>query len=116
MMDTIYIDALKVDTIIGVHAWERTTKQTVILYLEMDYDISAAAKSDDLSKACDYAEIAEQVIQFIENSQFQLIETMAEETAQLILREFKIQKVKIRVSKPGAVEGADSVGVIIKGS
>lgn len=114
--DMIYIKGLKVDTIIGIYDWEQRTRQRVVLDINIELDLSHAAKTDDISNTCNYASISEQVTEYIQNSHFQLIETLAEQTAELIFRQFAIPKLSLRVSKPGAVGNADAVGVLIERS
>ncbi|MBL4820474.1 MAG: dihydroneopterin aldolase [Gammaproteobacteria bacterium] len=113
-MDIVYIRGLKIDTIIGIYDWEREQKQTISIDLEMATDISAAAHSEDIEKALDYKKVAKRLIAFIEPSEFLLIETMAEKIAQLVMDEFKVPWLRLQLGKPGAVTGADDVGVVIE--
>ena len=112
----IYISGLKIETLIGIYEWEQHNKQIVVLDIELDQDVSTAAGADDVSTTYNYASVAERVTSYIEASHFQLIETLAEQTAQLILQEFGVPKLRIRVSKPGAVSNAEDVGVSIERS
>ena len=113
-MDKIIISALVVETIIGTLAWERQVKQKIVLDLELYTDISAAASSDDINDAIDYAAVCEQVTNFIEMEQCQLIEALAENTAQFLLNKFFIQGLVLTLSKPGAITTAKNVAVCIK--
>jgi len=113
-MDIVYIKELEVETVIGIFDWERKIKQTVSLDLEMQSDISVAAKTDHIDQALDYKSIAKRLISFIQASEFQLIETMAEGIADIVLKEFNVPWLKLRISKPGAVRGSKDVGVIIE--
>ena len=113
-MDIVYIKELEVETVIGIFDWERKIKQIVSLDLEMRCDVRAAAKTDHIDQAVDYKAIAKRLIAFIETSEFQLIETMAERIAEIILNEFKVEWLRLRLSKPGAVRGSKDVGVIIE--
>lgn len=113
-MDIVYINDLKVDTVIGIFDWERRIRQTVSLDLEMATDIRRAADSDDIGDALDYKTIGKRIIAFIEASDFQLVETLAEKVAQLVLEEFPVPWLKLRLSKPGALRGSRDVGVIIE--
>ncbi len=115
-MDIVYINGLEIETIIGVYEWEKNIKQTVILDIELFCDITKAARTDNLSYAIDYALISTQVTELIAQNRFQLIETLAEQTAQLILTGFPVEKLKIRVSTPGAIENANDVGIVIERS
>ncbi|HCE41301.1 dihydroneopterin aldolase [Alcanivorax sp. 521-1] len=113
-MDIVYISDLKVDTVIGIYDWERRIRQTVSLDLEMAADISRAAASDHIDDALNYKAIGKRIIQYIEDSDFQLVETLAERVAQLVLEEFGVAWLKLRLSKPGALRGSRDVGVIIE--
>ncbi len=113
-MDTVYIHELRIETIIGIYDWERERRQTVSLDLDMGTDIRPAAASEDISLALDYHAVAMRLIRFIEGSEFLLLETMAENVAALVMREFSVPWLRLRVSKPGAVACARDVGVIIE--
>jgi len=112
--DIVFIEGLKVDTVIGVYEWEKTIQQTLQFDIEMRTDTRAAAQIDDLSKTVDYAVVAEEVIQLTKNNQSELIETVAERVAQLILTEHPVESVKIKLRKLGAVASTKSVGVMIE--
>ena len=113
-MDIVYIRELEIETIIGIYDWEREQKQTVSLDLEMGTDISLAAGSEDIEKTLDYKAVAKRLIEFVESSEFFLVETMAEKIAQIIMLEFSVPWLKLRLGKPGAVTGSKDVGVIIE--
>lgn len=113
-MDIVYISDLKVNTVIGIFDWERRIRQTVSLDLDMGADIRRAATSDHIDDALDYKTIGKRIIAFVEQSEFQLVETLAEKVAELVLNEFGVPWLKLRVSKPGALRGARDVGVIIE--
>jgi len=113
-MDIVFIRGLRADTIIGVYDWERSVRQTVVLDLEMGTDIALAAGEDALEHTLDYAAISARLLAFIEGSEFELIETMAERVAAIVLREFSVPWLRLRLSKPGAVSQASDVGVIIE--
>ncbi|MDQ2077580.1 dihydroneopterin aldolase [Marinimicrobium sp. ABcell2] len=113
-MDIVYIRDLRIETIIGIYDWEREVKQTVSLDLEMATDIRAAASSDDIEHALNYKAVSKRLIAHVENRQAQLVETLAEEIAGLVLKEFPVPWLRLRVSKPGAVRGARDVGLIIE--
>lgn len=112
-MDTIYIEDLRVDTVIGIYDWERNIRQTVRLDLDMDYDIRAAAASDDVELTLDYKTVCKRVIGFVEAAEFYLVETLAERVAALVLDEFPVPRIQVRVDKPHALRGATGVGVRI---
>lgn len=113
-MDTVYIRGLQIDTVIGIHDWEREIRQRVVLDLEMAAAVPRAAASDAIADALDYSAIAERLIAFVGASEFQLIETLAENVAQLLLAEFALPWLRLSLSKPGAVPEADTVGVCIE--
>lgn len=113
-MDIVYIRDLRIETVIGVYDWERKIRQTISLDLEMGSDNRKAARSDHIDDALDYKAVAKRMIQFVGDSQFQLVETLAERCAEIILTEFNVPWVRLRLSKPGAVTGSQDVGVIIE--
>lgn len=113
-MDRVFIENLTVETVIGIFDWEREIRQAVSLDLEMEYDIGAAAASDDISDALDYKAVSKRLIHFIEGSEFQLVEALAEHCASIVLDEFPVRRLRLKLSKPGAVRGSSAVGVIIE--
>lgn len=113
-MDIVFIRDLAIDTVIGVYDWERQVRQTVSLDLEMGTDIRAAAASDDLTYTLDYKAVAKRLIDFVGSSEFELVETLAERCAQIVMSEFNVPWLRLRLSKPGAVRGARDVGVLIE--
>ncbi|MGH8293790.1 MAG: dihydroneopterin aldolase [Gammaproteobacteria bacterium] len=112
--DTVFIRDLRVPTVVGIFDWERRIRQTVVLDLDMSADIRRAARSDRIEDTLDYKAVAKRVTQFVSAAQFQLVETLAEEIAGLIIREFRVAHVKVTLHKPGAVSGSKSVGVSIE--
>ena len=113
-MDTIFINDLRVDAVIGVYDWERRIKQTLSIDLELATDIRAAAASDQLDHTLNYKAVAKRVSALAEESRFQLVETLAETIAQTLLKEFSVSWLRVRVNKPGAVRHARDVGVQIE--
>ena len=113
-MDIIYLRKLKVDTIIGVFDWERQTKQTIIIDLEMATDIRTAAQNDRLEDTLNYKAVAKRLIDFISHSEFQLVETLSERIAEIVLSEFSVPWLRLQLHKPGAVRGSKDVGIIIE--
>lgn len=113
-MDIIYINDLRIDTVIGVFDWERRVRQRVILDLEMGADIRRAAASDRLEDTLNYKAVAKRLIDFVGHSEFQLVETLAERIAELVMQEFDVPWLRLRLNKQGAVRGARDVGVIIE--
>lgn len=113
-MDIIYLSDLRIDTVIGIYDWERRIKQTVVLDLEMGADIRKSAASDHIDDTLNYKAVAKRIIGFVEDSEYQLVETLAEKVAGIILNEFEVPWVRVRLNKQGAVRGARDVGVIIE--
>ncbi len=113
-MDIIYLNDLKIETIIGIYDWEREVKQIITLDLEMAGDVAKAAKSDHIDDTLNYKAVAKRLLEFVGQSEFQLVETLAEEVANIILNEFSVPWVKVKVNKKGAVRYASDVGVIIE--
>ena len=113
-MDIVFIKALRADTVIGVYDWERDIRQTVVLDLELACDNRRAAATDAIVDAVDYAAISTRVLTFIEGSAFQLLETMAEQIAAIVIQEFAVPWLRLRLSKPGAIAQAENVGVLIE--
>lgn len=113
-MDIIYLHDLKVDCVIGVWDWERKIKQTISIDLDMGVDILPAAKSDNLADTLSYKAVSRRVASFIRDSDFQLVETLAEKVAQILLNEFQIQWCRVRINKFGAIRGAGDVGILIE--
>ena len=113
-MDIIYISDLRIETVIGIYDWERKIKQTVVLDIEMAGDCRRAALSDDVADTLNYKSVAKRLIDFVGTSEYQLVETLAERCAEIIMEEFQVPWVKLRVNKRGALRGARDVGVIIE--
>ncbi|MEZ5503610.1 MAG: dihydroneopterin aldolase [Halioglobus sp.] len=113
-MNIVYIKGLRAQAVIGVYEWERHLRQTLVLDLDMASDTTRAAASDRLDDAIDYAAIAAAVIALVEESEFQLLESLAEAVAQLVRQDFGVPWLRLRVSKPGAVAAAEDVGIIIE--
>ncbi|WP_286239855.1 dihydroneopterin aldolase [Neptuniibacter halophilus] len=113
-MDIVYIRELEVETVIGIYDWEREIRQRVSLDLEMGTDILAAARSDDIENTLNYKSVSDRLIGFIEESEFLLVETMAEQIAEILQDEFGVKWLRLRLGKPGAVPQARDVGVIIE--
>ena len=113
-MDIIFLHSLKVDAVIGIWEWERKIRQTVAIDLEMSADIRKAAASDSVDDTLNYKLVAKRVQQFVAESSFQLVETLAERIAEIVIDEFDVGWVRVRLNKPGAIRGARDVGVIIE--
>jgi dihydroneopterin aldolase len=113
-MDIIFLYDLRVETVIGIWEWERKIRQTVAIDLEMSADIRKAAATDSVDDTLNYKLVAKRLQQFVGESSFQLVETLAEKIAGIVLDEFEVSWVKVKVNKPGAIRGARDVGVIIE--
>jgi dihydroneopterin aldolase len=114
MKDRVFIEDLIVQTVIGVYDWEREIKQAVSLDLEMEFDITRAAETDSIEDTLDYKAVSKRLIRFIEESEFQLVESLAERCAAIVLNEFPVNWLRLKLGKPGAVRGSSAVGVIIE--
>lgn len=113
-MDKVIIRGLKTSCIIGDYEWERKRPQKIILDLEMEADLSLACANDALSpEVLDYNKLAKEVLQYVEKSSYQLIETLAEAVAELALKKFPIQAITVRLTKPSAIKAADAAIVEI---
>ena len=113
-MDIIFIHELRVQTLIGVHPWERDTRQTLVIDLDLGADIRPAAATDQLDDTLDYQAVARRIDEFAAASAFRLVETLGERIAEMLLREFGAPWLRLTLHKPGAVPGAREVGVIIE--
>lgn len=112
--DRILIEGLEVQTVIGIYDWEREIRQTVRIDVEMAWDITAAAASDAIADALDYKAVAKRLITFIEASNYGLIEALAERCASIIMEEFHVPWLRLKMSKPGAVRHSENVAVLIE--
>jgi len=113
-MDIIFLEALEVETVIGIYDWERQIRQKVVFDIHMATDIRKAAATDEIEDTLNYKAVAKRIIQYVEDSKFQLVETLAERVAEIILNEFQVPWVKVILNKQGAVRGSRGVGVIIE--
>ena len=114
MTDIVFIQGLRIAGLIGVYAHERTARRPLVFDIEMRFDTRAAAASDQLADALDYHAVSMRLVEFAGESRFQLVETLAERCAALLLGEFGATGVRLKLAKPGAFEGADTVGVVIE--
>ena len=113
-MDTIFLEQVKVKTKLGVPAWERMLAQTIILDIEIGYDLSEAGKSDAIADTIDYGAVVARIHATLKEHSFQLVEALAEHVCQLILKEFKAESVKVKVAKPAILAGLKALGVVIE--
>ena len=110
-MDTLHISALSIMTHIGIHAWEQRILQQLLLDIRMSTDFTTC--NDQLAKTIDYDQLCQSVTAFVESKSFNLIETVAENVAQLIKDEFNLTQITISVSKPHAIKNAGNICVTI---
>ena len=113
-MDIVFINDLRIDTVIGVYDWERKIRQTISLDIEMASDFARAAVSDDIDDALSYKDVAKRLIEFVEGAEYELVEALAENLCRIIIDEFSVPWVRLTLHKPGAVRGSKSVGVRIE--
>jgi len=112
-MDTVFITGLQATSVIGCYDWERDIRQTLVIDLELKADFTRAAQTDALADALDYAAISKRVIAVCDESRFQLLEALADHLAAIVLAEFSIKRLRMTITKPGAVAEAEGVGVVI---
>ena len=113
-MDIIFIRELHIETLIGVHPWERQAHRGLLLDLELGTDIRPAAASDRLTDTLDYQAMAQRIVALAATSDFQLLETLAERIAELLLREFAAPWLRLTLRKPGVPSDAREAGVVIE--
>ena len=112
--DRIFLRGLAIDCTIGFIDWERRVKQRVVIDLEMSIDCRAASRRDDVADTLNYKTVAKRLIAFVQESKFNLVETLVERIAGLILEEFGVAWVRVTLSKPGAIRGSRDVGVTVE--
>lgn len=113
-MDLVFIEDLRIETVIGIYDWERKIRQVVAIDLEMAFDNRKPAASDDIGDTLNYKAVSKRLIAFVESSSFQLVETLAERCADIVLAEFGVGWLRLKLAKPGAVRGSKAVGVVIE--
>ena len=113
-MDIVFIRELQIETVIGIYDWERKIRQVISLDIEMAADIQQAAKTDNIDDTLSYKTVAKRLIDFVEQSNYELVEALAEKICSIIIEEFSVPWVKLKLSKPGAVSGSKAVGVVIE--
>jgi len=113
-MDIIFLSGLTTECIIGIWDWERRVKQKVVIDLEMGSDIRKAARTDVIEDTLDYKGVAKRLLSFVGESEFQLVETLAERIARVVVTEFDVPWVRVRLNKQGAIRGSRDVGILIE--
>jgi dihydroneopterin aldolase len=115
-MDRVFIEALEIECVIGIYDWERKIRQPVVLDIEMDFDNRIPAASDAIGDTLDYKAVSKRLIDFVGQSSYGLVESLAEQCCRIIVEEFGVARVRLKLSKVGAVRGARAVGVILERS
>ena len=115
-MDHVFIEGLEIEALIGIYDWERRIRQPLVFDIEMAFDNRIPAASDAIGDTLNYKAVSKRVVQYVSESDFGLVETLAERVAAIILEEFGVRRVRLKLSKPGAVRGARAVGVMIERS
>lgn len=115
-MDHVFIEGLEIEALIGIYDWERRIRQTLVFDIEMAFDNRVPAASDAIEDTLNYKAVSKRIVEYVGQSGFGLVETLAERVAEIILREFDVSRVRLKLSKPGAVRGARAVGVRIERS
>ena len=113
-MDKVFIRGLEARVTVGVFDWERRIKQKIVFDLEIASDNKRAAASDDVKDTLDYKKVSKAIVQFAENSDYQLVETLAEAVAEMVICDFAVRELKLSLNKVGAVTTAREIGVEIK--
>ena len=113
-MDHVFIEGLEIEALIGIYDWERRIRQPLVFDIEMAFDNRVPAASDAIGDTLNYKAVSKRVVEYVAASDFGLVETLAERVAAIILEEFGVQRVRLKLSKPGAVRGARAVGVMIE--
>jgi len=115
-MDIVFIEGLQIEALIGIYDWERRIRQPLVFDVRMAFDNRIPAASDAIGDTLNYKAVSKRIIEYVAQSEFGLVETLAERVAAIILDEFGVQHVTLKLSKPGAVRGARAVGVLIERS
>ena len=115
-LDSVRIEQLELDCIIGINPWERLTKQHITIDIEMNADLSAAGKSDSIEDTINYRTVSKAVIAEVEASSYGLVEALAARISEICLEDERVQSVEVTVRKPGAVRKAAAVGVVVRRS
>lgn len=112
-MDKIILNNLRINSIIGIYAWERKTLQTLTFDLEIDWDISVAVTRDHIDDTLHYGDVVRIIVEFVKKSEYLIIETLAENLCILLLAKFPIPKIKLTLSKPVTLHGQNIARIVI---
>ena len=107
----IKIENLKLRTIVGIYDWEKEKKQDVIINIEMEFDGTRAIESDNIEDTVDYKAITKEIIDMVEENDFNLIERIAGDAIKIVMENEKVDRASVRVDKPGALRFTDTVSV-----
>ena len=114
ILDKILIRDLRMRCILGIYPEERREKQDIEINIVLEVDLGEACESDKLEDTVDYKAVKKEVIAMVEDSQFYLVERLAQRIADICLKPKKVQRVSVRVSKPGALRFARTVEIEIQ--
>lgn len=113
-MDMIYLKDLRVDAKIGVWEWERKILQTLVIDLDFAVDIGVASDSDKLDDTVDYKAISDRIMEFVGSSQFNLLEALAENLSKVLMGEFGLPWLRLKINKVGVLNGVKDVGIVVE--
>ena len=113
-MDKVFIKELKALGIIGIYPHERETPQEILINVTVYTNTRCAAQTDDIADCVDYDSLAKKIKSHAESAARLTVEALANDLAAICLKEQGVEKVIVRVEKPGAVPSAQSVGVEVK--
>lgn len=113
-MDYVFIEGLEIEALIGIYDWERRVRQPLVFDLEMAFDNRVPAASDNIAHTLNYKDVSRRIRELVDASGYGLVETLAERVAEMVLAEFPVKRLRLKLSKPSAVRGARAVGVIIE--
>lgn len=114
MTDRITLTGLRVRGRHGVFDFERDQGQDFVVDVALDLDLAPAARSDDLADTLSYKDVSKRITAVAREGEFNLVETLAERVAAVIIDEFAAPWCRVRVNKKGAVSSAADVGVVIE--
>jgi len=115
-MDKIFLRELEIDAVIGIWEWERRIRQKISIDLDMATDARKASGADQVEGTLNYRDVAKRLIEFVSNSQFELVESLAEAVARIVVVEFRVPWARVSIAKPGAIDGSRMVGIVIERS
>ena len=114
IMDIIFLNDLRIETVVGVYEWERKLPQTIQLDIEIGLPPAQPQRADSIDDTIDYAAVAARVRESLKQHQFLLIEAMAEHISAIILTEFGSPWTRVSITKLGLIRGIKRLGVCIE--